>query len=89
MNDGETIRINVPALTEDRRRDLVKQAKAESENGKVGIRATRQSTNNELKKLQKDGAPEDAVKAAEEEVQKLTDKYSKLIDDILRKKKKS
>ncbi len=86
MNDGETIRINVPALTEDRRRDLVKQAKAESENGKVGIRATRQSTNNELKKLQKEGAPEDAVKAAEEEVQNLTDKYSKLIDDILKKK---
>ena len=62
QNDGETIRMNVPALTEERRRDLVKQSKTESENGKVSIRNIRKDINSELKKLQKDGASEDAIK---------------------------
>jgi ribosome recycling factor len=82
QNDGETIRINVPALTEDRRKDLVKQAKSEVENGKVGLRGARQTTNTELKQLQKDGAPEDAIKDAEAKVQALTDTYSKKINQI-------
>lgn len=86
QNDGETIRINVPALTEDRRKDLVKQAKGEAENGKVGLRGARQSANADLKQLQKDGAPEDAIKDAETTVQTLTDTYSKKIDAIFSKK---
>lgn len=86
QNDGETIRINVPALTEERRKDLVKQSKTEAENGKIRIRNIRKDINNELKKLQKDGASEDEVKIAEDNVQALTGKYSKLIDDIFEKK---
>ena len=86
QNDGETIRINVPALTEERRKDLVKQSKSEAENGKVRIRNIRKDTNNELKKLQKDGASEDQIKSAEQTVQDYTDKYSKMIDDIFDKK---
>ena len=86
QNDGETIRMNVPVLTEERRRDLVKQSKGEAENGKVSIRSIRKDVNNELKKLQKDGASEDAIKDAESETQKLTDKYSKVLDDIFNKK---
>ena len=86
QNDGETIRINVPALTEDRRRDLVKQSKNEAENGKITVRNIRKDTNNELKKLQKDGASEDEIKSAEETVQNLTNEYSKLMDTIFEKK---
>lgn len=86
QNDGETIRINIPALTEDRRKDLVKQSRAECEHGKVGIRAARKDTNNDLKKLQKDGASEDAIKGAEDEVQKITDAYIKKIEDVLKAK---
>lgn len=86
QNDGETIRINVPALTEERRKDLVKQSKNEAENGKVSIRNIRKDVNNELKKLQKDGASEDEIKSAEESVQSLTNEYSKLMDSIFDKK---
>jgi len=86
QNDGETIRINIPALTEDRRKDLVKQTKSEGENGKVSIRNIRKDINNQLKKLVKEGVSEDEVKTAEESVQKLTDKYSKIIDELLSKK---
>ena len=86
QNDGETIRINVPALTEERRIELVKQSKSEAENGKISIRNIRKDTNNELKKLQKDGASEDEIKGAEDKVQDLTNQYSKLMDIILEKK---
>ena len=86
QNDGELIRINVPPLTEERRKTLVKQAKAEAENGKVSIRNVRKETNDSLKKLQKDGLSEDAVKGAEEEVQQLTDQHVKRIDELLTKK---
>ncbi|MCP4520592.1 MAG: ribosome recycling factor [Cytophagales bacterium] len=87
QNDGETIRIHIPALTEERRKELAKQAQAKGETGKVGIRSARKDTNNELKKLQKEGtASEDAVKDAEDSVQKLTDSYSKKIDDLLKTK---
>jgi len=87
-NNGEIIRLNVPALTEERRRDLTKQVKSEGEASKVTIRNVRRDTNEELKKLQKDGTPEDMVKKAEEEVQKLTDIYIKKIDELVEKKDK-
>lgn len=86
MNNGDSIIINVPALTEERRKDLVKQARSEGETGKISIRNIRKEANDNLKDLQKDGAPEDAIKAAEESVQKLTDSYIKKLDDLLAKK---
>ncbi|MDX2303514.1 MAG: ribosome recycling factor [Microscillaceae bacterium] len=86
QNDGEVIRINIPPLTEERRKQLLKQVKQEIENGKVSIRNVRKDTNNALKDLQKDGAPEDAVKKAEDEVQKYTDKATAKLDEIYAKK---
>jgi ribosome recycling factor len=86
QNDGETVRINVPALTEERRRDLVKQSKGECETSKVRIRNIRKDTNEDLKKLLKEGASEDAVKEAETKVQKLTDNFMIKIDEMLVKK---
>ena len=83
MNNGDNIIINVPPLTEERRRDLVKQAKAESEEAKIGIRNHRKDANSEIKKLEKDGASEDICKSAEDDVQKLTDTFIKKIDDHL------
>ena len=86
MNNGEMIILTIPPLTEERRKDLAKQAKAESENGKIRIRRVRQETNDALKKLKNDGASEDMIKSAEDEVQKLTTAYYKKIEDILAKK---
>ncbi len=86
QNDGELIRINIPPLTEERRKTLVKQAKAEAENGKISIRNIRKETNDALKKLLKDGLSEDLVKSAEEDVQKITDSHVSQIDEILAKK---
>ncbi|MEQ8359334.1 MAG: ribosome recycling factor [Cytophagales bacterium] len=86
QNDGENIRINLPPLTEDRRIQLVKQAKSDCEQGKISIRTVRKDMNDELKKLQKDGAPEDLVKDAEGEVQKITDKHSEKLDEIFKVK---
>lgn len=83
QNDGEIIRLNIPPLTEERRLNLVKQAKAEAEQGKVSVRNVRKEVMDSLKKLQKDGASEDAVKSAEDEVQKITDVHTKKIDDLL------
>jgi ribosome recycling factor len=83
MNNGDTIIINVPALTEERRRDLVKQAKAEAEDAKIGIRNARKDANTEIKKLEKDGTSEDVCKTAEEDVQKLTDSFIKKIEEHL------
>lgn len=86
QNNGELIILTIPPLTEERRKLLVKQAKQESENGKISIRTVRKDINESLRKLQKDGAPEDEVKRAEDTVQKLTDKYSTKIDELLAKK---
>ncbi|WP_066223504.1 ribosome recycling factor [Formosa haliotis] len=86
MNNGDTIIINVPPLTEERRRDLAKQAKAEAEDGKIGVRNARKEANNEIKKS--DDISEDAKKNAEVDVQTLTDAYVKKIDDILAVKEK-
>lgn len=88
MNDGDMIRINVPPLTEERRKTLVKQAKAETENGKISIRNIRKDTNDGLKKLQKDGASEDEIKRAEDQVQQLTDKAVAKMDELLVAKEK-
>jgi ribosome recycling factor len=86
MNNGEVIRINVPALTEERRILLVKQVKQEGENAKVSIRNARREANEELKKMQKDGLSEDVVKKTETDIQKLTDSYSLKVDELLEKK---
>jgi ribosome recycling factor len=86
QNNGESIIINIPPMTEERRRVLVKQARTEGENGKVRIRTIRKDTNDELKKLLKEGVAEDAVKSAEEKVQTLTNEYIALIDQTLAKK---
>ena len=85
MNNGESVIINVPPLTEERRKDLSKQAKAEAEDAKVGIRNDRKTANNELKKAD---LSEDLQKSAENEVQELTDAYIKKIDEILSSKEK-
>lgn len=86
QNDGDVVRLNIPPLTEERRKDLVKQTKSEAENGKVSIRNTRKEINTELKKLQKEGVAEDDIKRAEEKVQTLTDESISKIDDLLQKK---
>jgi ribosome recycling factor len=86
QNDGEIVRINVPPLTEERRKVLVKQAKAEGEDGKVRVRSIRKDTNESLRKLLKDGASEDAVKTAEDKVQVLTDSYILKVDSLIAKK---
>lgn len=83
MNNGDNIIINVPALTEERRRDLAKQAKAEAEDAKIGVRNVRKDANTDIKKLEKDGVSEDACKGAEESVQELTNSYIKKIDELL------
>lgn len=83
QNDGETVRLNIPPLTEERRKDLVKQVKGEAEKGKVGIRNVRKEAKETFKQLQKAGTSEDAIKKAEEKVQKLTDTYITKIDGLL------
>jgi ribosome recycling factor len=80
QNDGVIIRINVPPLTEERRRDLVKKAKAEAENGKIAIRNIRKDANEKIRKLKAEGVSEDDMKTGEAEVQKLTDSYIIKVD---------
>ena len=87
-NNGEVIRLIIPPLTEERRRELAKQCKGEAENAKVSVRNARRDAIETLKKQIKEGLPEDAEKDAEDEVQKLHDKYIKQIDDIYAKKEK-
>ena len=83
-NNGDNVIINVPQLTEDRRKELSKQVKSEAEEAKIGVRNDRRSANNELKELD---ISEDELKDAEDEVQKLTDKYTSKIDHIFEHKK--
>lgn len=85
MNNGESVIINVPPLTEERRKQLTKQAKAEAEDAKIGVRNDRKSANNELKKLD---ISEDLLRDAENEVQELTDAHITRIDSILENKEK-
>lgn len=88
QNNGELVRIIVPALTEDRRKDLVKMVKHEGENARVSIRNARREGNEAIKKAQKEGIAEDIAKDAEAEMQKLTDQFGKRVDEILDKKEK-
>ena len=88
-NDGKIIRLVVPELTEDRRKEYVKLAKNEAEEGKVAVRNVRKDVNNKLRKLEKDSEiTEDELKASEEKVQKSTDKYIAAIDTALAAKEK-
>lgn len=87
-NNGELIRINIPPLTEERRRDLVKQSKGEAEVAKVSIRNARRDVIEQVKKMVKDGLPEDMAKDAEALAQKMTDECGKKVDEALAKKEK-
>ena len=86
QSDAEGVRLNIPPMTEERRRDLVKQVKNEAEAGKVRIRSIRKDVNESLRKLLKDGASEDAIKDAEAKVQKATDSYITQVDGLMSKK---
>lgn len=87
-NNGEIIRLSIPPLTEERRRNLVKQTKSEGEDARISIRNARHEANASFKKMVKDGLPEDMGKDAEESTQKMHDKYMKRIDEILAAKEK-
>lgn len=88
-NDGKMIRLAVPMLTEERRKDLSKTAKKAGEDSKIALRNERRQANDEIKKLQKSGElTDDDVKSAESEVQKITDKYIKIIDELTSAKEK-
>jgi len=87
-NEGEVLRIIVPPLTEERRRDLVKKAKAEAENARVSVRNIRRTANESAKKLEKQGVPEDDCKKLEEEIQEATNNFIAKIDKFLEIKEK-
>jgi ribosome recycling factor len=87
-NNGEIIRLAIPPLTEERRKELVKKARAEGEDAKISIRNARRDAIEKIKKAVKDGLPEDSGKDAEAEVQKIHDKYIKKVDDLLVEKEK-
>ncbi|HCZ35312.1 MAG TPA: ribosome recycling factor [Cytophagales bacterium] len=84
QNDGQQVIINIPMLTEERRKQLVRQASQECEQGKVSVRSIRKETNESLKKIK--GVSEDDVKNAEETVQKLTNEFIEKIDALMKKK---
>lgn len=88
QNDGNMIRLFMPPLTEERRRELVKRAQGEGEHSKVAIRSIRRDSMEHIKKLQKNGLSEDVCKDAEKQVQDLTDKYIALVDKHLSAKEK-
>jgi len=87
-NNGEHIRLTIPVLTEERRKQLVKQIKGEAENARVSIRNVRRDAVEAFKKAQKDGMPEDMAKDGEADAQKLTDKFTKRVDELLATKEK-
>jgi ribosome recycling factor len=88
VNNGELIRINIPMLTEERRKELVKQVKHEGETAKVSIRNARRDANEELRKMHKEGLPEDEMKKGELDVQKITDDHSAKIEKVIEAKEK-
>lgn len=88
QNDGNSIRLFLPPLTEERRKELVKKCNGEGEHGKVSVRNIRRDAIENIKKLQKDGVSEDACKDAENDVQELTDKYILLVEKHLAAKEK-
>lgn len=87
-NNGEQIRLVIPPLTEERRKELVKQIKGDAETARVSLRNARRDAVEGFKKAQKDGMPEDMAKDGENEAQKLTDKFSKKVDEIIAEKEK-
>lgn len=87
-NNGEIIRLGIPPLTEERRKQLVKQSRAEAENAKIGVRNARREANDAVKAATKKGASEDDGNETEEAVKKLHDKYIKKIDEVLSAKEK-
>ncbi len=87
-NDGEVLRIVVPPLTEERRKELAKKARIEGENTKVAIRNIRRTSNESAKKLEKDGVPEDLIKKAEGDIQEMTDNFIVKVDKLLAQKEK-
>jgi ribosome recycling factor len=88
QNDGIIIRINVPPLTEERRRDLAKKARAEAETGKIAVRNIRKDANEKIRKLKTEGVSEDEMKTGEGEIQKLTDAYIIKVDVLAEAKEK-
>ena len=88
MNNGEVLRIMVPALTEERRKDLVKRAKAEAETARVAIRNIRRTANDTAKKLEKQGVSEDEIKGLEKEIQNLTDSFIVRVDKTVEAREK-
>jgi ribosome recycling factor len=87
-NNGEIIRLGIPPLTEERRKQLVKSTRAEAENAKIGIRNARRDANDGIRKATKEGTPEDDGKETEGAIKKLHDKYLKKIDEVLAAKEK-
>lgn len=87
-NNGEVIRLGIPPLTEERRKNLVKQTKQEAEDAKISIRNSRREAIDDVKKAVKDGLPEDMGKDAEAEVQKIHDKFVKKVDEMFAAKEK-
>lgn len=86
QNDGEIIRINIPMLTEERRKEMAKRAKSLAEESKVGIRAARRDAMDAIKKAVKEGYPEDAGKDREEEIQNMTNSYNGKVDAMVNAK---
>ncbi len=86
QNNGESIQINIPPLTEERRTQLIKQARNEAETGRISVRNDRKQVMDQLKSLLKENAPEDDVKRAGEKVQEITNAYIKKIDELLEQK---
>ncbi len=87
-NNGDEIRLNIPVLTEERRKQIVKQVKEEAEKGRVSLRNARRDAVEAFKKSQKEGMPEDEAKTGEDLVQKLYDKFSRKIDEVIAAKEK-
>jgi ribosome recycling factor len=89
MNDGKMIRINIPPLTEERRKQLVKTVRKKAEEAKVSVRNIRRDVNEELKKLEKENhISEDIVKKSQDEIQKITDSFIAKVDEVLVNKEK-
>jgi ribosome recycling factor len=88
QNDGTVIRITIPPLTEERRKELTKLAKSTGEDAKIAIRSIRKDSIEMIKKLQKDGLPEDEAKSAENKIQQLTDQYVAKVDQHIQTKEK-
>lgn len=85
-NNGDAIRLSIPPLTEERRKDLFKQVKNEGENARVSMRNSRRDANEEYKQMQKDGLSEDETKIAEDRIQKLTDEFTEKVEKIVESK---